>query len=314
MKAVLNHRASPGLRAHLLERVPTWLSVVVVDEDDRSGLNAELRDAQVLLHTLEPVTAAVIEAAPALRLIQKIGVGLNTIDLEAARRRGVAVTNMPGTNTAAVAELTLGLMLSALRRIPHLDKATRAGAGWALENGMFDRIGEVAGRTVGLIGYGAVASRLAPVLKALEATVLYTATSSKPGAVAEWAVLDDLLARSDIISLHLPLTAETAGMLDRRRLGLMRPGAVLVNTARGALVDEEALIEALTDGRLGAAALDVFAAEPVDPASPLLRLDNVVVTPHVAWLTPETLRRSIEVAIDNCRRLRDGEDLLNRAV
>jgi phosphoglycerate dehydrogenase-like enzyme len=135
---------------------------------------------------------------------------------------------------------------------------------------------------------------------------------SVPELEAERHDLDDLLGASDVVSLHLPLTPETEGLIDRRTLARMKPGAILVNTARGGLVDETALVETLTSGRLLAAGLDVLAEEPPPPDHPLLSLDNVVLTPHVAWLTQETLKRSFDVALENVRRLRDGRDLLFR--
>ncbi|MBX6323274.1 MAG: hydroxyacid dehydrogenase [Rhodospirillaceae bacterium] len=312
MKAVLHFRASRGLREWLAALRPDWLEVAVLAEADRAGLAAALGEAEVLLHVLEPVTAAHLAGAPRLRLIQKLGVGVNTIDLDAARARGIAVANMPGTNTRAVAEMTLMLMLAALRRASHLDRLTRAGQGWSADADLFDGVGELAGRTVGLVGYGAVVRRLAPVLAALGTRLLYTARAPKPDAIAEWRPLDALLAEADVVSLHLPLTPETERLIDARRLALMRPGAVLVNTARGGLVDEAALVAALREGRLRAAGLDVFAREPAEAANPLFALDNVVLAPHVAWLTPETWQRSLAVAFENCRRLRAGEPLLNR--
>lgn len=314
MKAVLQYRASPVFRARLSNLDADWLDIVVVEEPDKETFAAEMRDADVLMHVLEYVPATVIEAAPNLRLIQKIGVGVNTIDLDAAKAHGVAVCNMPGTNSQAVAELTITLMLAALRRVAYFDRATRGGEGWTADLAHFDGIGEVAGRTLGLVGYGEIARRVGPVAKALGARVLYTATAPKEDAEAEWRDLSALLAESDIVSLHLPLTESTEKMIDAEAIARMKPGAVLVNTARGGLVDEAALVEALRSGRLRAAGLDVFAVEPVDSANPLLSLDNVVVMPHIAWLTPETLERSLGVALENCRRLRDGKVLINRVV
>jgi phosphoglycerate dehydrogenase-like enzyme len=221
---------------------------------------------------------------------------------------------MPGTNSRAVAEATLMLMLTTLRRARSLDAATRAGDGWRMDPALFDQIGEVGGRTVGLVGYGAVPAMLAPVLHALGARVLYTATKPKADAVAEWRELPELLAESDIVSLHVPLAAETERLIDGAALLSMKPGALLINTARGGLVDQNALIEALRSGRLLGAGLDVYDQEPVPADCPLLEMDNVVLQPHVAWLTPETLGRSLAVAMENCRRLRDGEELLHRVL
>ena len=288
------------------------LAVKAVAPGDDAALAAALPRAEVLWHVLEPVTAAMIAAAPRLTLVQKIGVGVNTIDLDAARARGIAVCNMPGTNSRAVAELTLALLLACLRRVPALDAATRAGLGWSRPAGEMDRFGEVGGRTVGLVGYGAVPRLLAPVLRAMGAKVLYWARKPDADASDAWRPLPDLLTTSDIVSLHLPLVPETARLIDSTALAGMRPGAVLVNTARGGLVDEAALVEALRDGRLAAAGLDVFADEPLPASHRLLAFDNVVLTPHLAWLTPETLERSLAVAVENCRRLGSGEPLLNR--
>ena len=314
MKAIFHYATSPGLAARLAAAAPAWLEAEACDEADDERLFRLLPDADVLWHVLKPATAEVIDAAPKLRLIQKIGVGVDTIDLDRAQAREIAVCNMPGTNSQAVAEATLMLMLAALRRAVPFDDATRAGRGWALDVADFDKVGEIAGKTVGLIGYGAVARRLEPALSALGARVVYVATRPKADASAEWRELPGLLAESDIISLHVPVTSETKGMLDAAALARMKPGAVLINGARGGLVDEAALVAALTDGRLAAAGLDVYAQEPVAGDNPLLGLDNVVLSPHIAWLTPETLDRSLEIAVENTRRIRDGEELLHRVV
>ena len=315
MKVVLHYAAGPGLTRRVAEfEQRHGLRVAICPVADRARYRAAMADAEVLWHLLDPVTEAVLDGAPALRLVQKIGVGVNTIDLDAARRRGVAVCNMPGTNTQAVAEMTLLLILAALRRVARLDAATRAGEGWRQPVEVQDRYGEVSGRTIGLVGYGAVPRRLAPVLRALGARVLFASRSPKPEAVGERRSLDDLLRESDVVSLHLPLAADTERLIDAAAIARMKRGAVLVNTARGALVDEAALLDALRRGHLGAAGLDVFEAEPIPADSPLLGLDNVVVTPHVAWLTRETLERSLTVAAENCRRLGAHEELLHRVV
>ena len=308
---IFHYDAGPALARRLKEVAGDGFEIAACGEADDARFRTLMRDAEVLWHVLRPVSAADIEAAPRLRLIQKIGVGVNTIDLEAARARGISVCNMPGTNTPAVAEMTLALMLSALRQLPAFGRATREGKGWRMDSALQDRLGEIGGRTVGLVGFGAVPRALAPVLKALGARILYTAREPKPEAegLAERRPLSALLEESDIVSLHVPETPETVGMIDSAALGRMKPGAILVNTARGSLVDEAALAEALAGGRLGAAGLDVFAREPVPPDNPLLRLDNVALAPHVAWLTMDTVERSLDVALDNCRRLDAGEPL-----
>ncbi len=312
MKVVLQHRASPGFQRQLEQHAPSWLDFVIVDEADTTTFTAEMEDTQVLLHVLQPVTAGVIAAAPQLRLIHKIGVGVNTIDLDAAQQRGIAVANMPGTNTPAVAELTLLLMFATLRRLAFWDTTTRQKKGWEAELRVFDTLGELNGRVVGLVGYNAVATHLARILQACGVSVVYTARHAKPQAVGTPCSFDELLQMSDIVSLHVPLTPETKGLMNVTALARMKPGSIFINTARGGLVDESALIAALQSDHLRAACLDVFADEPIPTDSPLLTLDNVVVTPHIAWRTPETLRRSCVIAMENCRRLRAGEPLLDR--
>ena len=313
MKALLQYRASTGFRAALSRAAEiAGVEAAVVDEADDAAFRREIADTDVLLHVLKPVTAEMMAAGPRLKLIQKLGVGVNTIDLDAAKVAGVAVANMPGVNSQAVAEMALTLMLAVLRRLTYLDPLTRHGQGWAPDPDLIDGVGEIAGRTVGFVGYGASASRLGTVLEALDAKVIYTARSAKPELPGRFVSLPALLAEADIVSLHLPLTPETRGLIGVAALTAMRPGAILINTARGELVDEAALAAALASGRLRGAGLDVFSEEPVNPGNPLLALPNVVLAPHMAWLTPETLDRSLAVAFENCRRLADGAPLLNR--
>ncbi len=304
---VLHARPSPGFRA-AVDAIFGAGQVVHVDE--AAPLDGVAGEVTALLHVLTPVTADWIKSAPKLKLIQKLGVGVNTIALDAAREQGVAVCNMPGTNSQAVAEMALSLIMAVLRRTCFFDARTRAGEGWSADPAELDSVGEVAGRTVGLVGFGHSAQRLAPVLAALGARVVYTARSARDVPYDFWP-LDRLLAESDVVSLHMPLTDETRGVIDPLA---MKPGAVLVNTARGELVDEGRLVSALQSGHLRGAGLDVFAAEPVPAGNPLLALPGVVLAPHIAWLTPETLVRSLEVARENCRRLAAGEALLHQVV
>ncbi len=275
-------------------------------ESEDADYDARLPRAQVLWHVLKPVTEEQIARASNLKLVQKIGSGINTIAVDACRARGIAVCNLPGSNSRAVAEMTLLLMFACLRRLRALDQAVRQAGGWTRAAALQDGFGELAGRTVGLVGYGAVPRLLAPMLEALGARVLYWSRSARNRE------LDALLAEADILSLHVPLAPDTERLLDAGRLARMKRGAILINTARGALVDEAALAEALAAGRLAAAGLDVFAEEPMPPEHPLLALPGVVASPHLAWLTQETLERSLAAALDNVRRLRDGAALLNR--
>lgn len=314
MKIVFHYDAGPELQKRLAGLAQTGLDVSGCPVKNREAFAREMRNAEVLWHVLEPVTAGVIEAAPKLRLIQKIGVGVNTIDLEAARNRGIHVCNMPGTNSRAVAEATLTLMLAALRRLPSFDAATRRGEGWSWDPDLQDDLLEVGGRCVGLVGYGSVPRILAPILQAMGAEVIYCARGEKPDAVGEFCLLPELLSRAEIVSLHIPLDDGTRHLIDKQALVSMKSGSVLVNTARGGLVDEAALVDALRSGHLRAAALDTFEEEPTPPSNPLLQLENVILMPHLAWLTTETLDRSIAVATENCHRLRADKPLLHSVV
>jgi phosphoglycerate dehydrogenase-like enzyme len=309
MKALLHYRASQKIQDRLRTLLPAWLDLVAVDEDDNDRLANELADTDVLLHVLEPVDAALLRLAPRLKMIQKIGVGLNTIDLEEARCRGVRVANMPGTNSQAVCEMSLALMFAAMRNIVGLDAATRAGRGWKMRLGALDDATEIHGKTVGLVGFGEVPIRLARVLGALGARVVTHTRPPFDSDLATLLPLADLLATSDVVSLHVPLDASTRHMINREALAQMKPGVVLINTARGGLIDQAALIDALRSGHVRAAGLDVLESEPATADCALFELPNVVVAPHVAWLTSETLDRSFEIIAENCLRLRSGEPL-----
>ena len=286
-----------------------WLDIRYCAEDDDDTFYRELPDAEVIWHVLRPLADSDLERASRCRLVHKLGAGVNTIDVEAASRLGIAVANMPGANAASVAEGAILLMLAALRRLPELDRATRAGAGWPSDPSLGETVRDIGGCTVGLIGYGNIAKRVETSVTAMGADVLHTSTGDdgSPG----WRTLPDLLAASDIVSLHLPLTPDTSKLLDAAALALMKPSAVIVNTSRGPVIDEDALVDALRGGRLAAAGLDVFAVEPIPADNPLLGLDNVVLTPHVSWYTVDTMRRYLAEAVDNCRRIRDGRDLRN---
>ena len=310
MKVLLHYDAGPELTEQVAAMSARGLDVVCCPEGQAQPFTSELASAEAIWHLLQPLTADIIASAPRLRLIQKIGVGVNTIDLEAARERGIAVCNMPGTNSPAVAEMTLLLMLSVLRRQRVLDSACRTGQ-WYVDQGTKETFSEIGGRCVGFVGFGAVPGILAPVVQAMGAEVVYTATAAKP-ANYPFLSLEELLGRADIVSLHLPLYPDTERLLDARRLGMMKPGSVLINTSRGGLVDEAALCDALRDGHLAGAGLDVFAREPVAADNPLLALDNVSVAPHLAWLTRETFTRSLEIAARNSLAVRDGAPLAHR--
>ena len=301
---------TPGAKVHeFLEPQSDWLDIRYCAEDDEATFYRELPDVDVIWHVLRPLSGDDLERATRCRLVHKLGAGVNTIEGAAATRLGIGVANMPGANAPSVAEGTVLLMLAVLRRLPSLDRATREGRGWPSDPTLGETVRDIGGCTVGLVGYGNIAKQVEKIVTAIGAKVLHTSTrdDGTPG----WRPLAELLADSDIVSLHLPLTEKTSALLNADNLALMKRDAVLVNTSRGAIIDEVALVDALREGRLAGAGLDVFTKEPVADDNPLLALDNVVVTPHVTWYTADTMRRYLAEGVDNCRRLHAGQDLVN---
>lgn len=265
---------------------------------ERADLEPLLEEADAAVCGVEVFDAAVLAQCPRIRIIARLGVGLDNIDLQAARARGVDVVNAPGGNAAAVGELALGLMLAVLRKIPVMDRDLRSGR-WDRYVG-----NELAGKTVGLIGFGATARVLAKRLQGFDVTI--TAFDPAPDQVAAAALgvrllpFAEVFGGADVISLHAPHTPATHHLIDAAALSRAKSGAVLVNTGRGGLVDEAALVAALESGRLGGAGLDVFEVEPLSPANPLLAMPNVAVTPHGAadtWEAYDRIGRSSAQAI-----------------
>lgn len=234
-----------------------------------------LQGVDGLLAGVERLDDAVFSSAPGLKVVSRVGTGLDNVDLDAAKRRGIQVFNTPDAPVVAVAELAVALLLSVFRRVPALDAAVRQGR-WEAGLGR-----QLSGRTVGLVGFGRIGRAVAGLLKGFSCRVLV----HDPAAGAESVALDELLRQSDAVSLHLALTDETRGIIDRRRLALMPRGAVFVNTSRGGLVDEAALADALASGALSGAALDVFEKEPY--SGPLTGRPEAVLTPHVGSATAE---------------------------
>ena len=308
MKVLFHYDAGVELRSKLAQLGDNGLEVKCCPEGQNQPFDTELVDSDIIWHVLQPITAEVMDRAPKLKLIQKIGVGVNTIDLDTATERGIAVCNMPGTNSQAVAEMTLLLMLSALRKQARIDEVCRSGK-WVVDGQSKESFGEICGRTVGFVGFGEIPQRLAPALTALGAKVIYTATQAKDVNLP-FVNLEELLQTADIVSLHIPLSSATEKIIDAKRIASMKAGAILVNTARGGLVDEDALYQALLNGQISAAGLDVFYDEPVSKDNPLLSLDTVSVAPHIAWLTKETFARSIDIAVQNSLAIKNGDKLL----
>jgi glyoxylate reductase len=289
---VLASRRFPG---------PAWDELGDVEYLDEP-LEQERPDVVALAVVAEPVDEARLELLPNLLIVANYGAGYDLVDVEACRRRGVVVTNTPGVTSAATADLTLGLILAVRRRIAAGDAFVRSGrwgSGWADEPLKGD---EVAGSTLGIVGLGRIGQAVAQRARGFEMRILYTRRrhTDDPG----YRPLEALLGESDVVSLHLPLTDETRGLIDAEHLALMRDGAALINTARGQIVDERALVAELVSGRLHAG-LDVFANEPNVPPE-LIELPNVVMTPHLGTATQATREAMTRILVDNLLAVEDG--------
>jgi len=260
-----------------------------------------LPGVDALVEAVVAVGPEELELLPDLRLVANYGVGYDRVDVAACRDRGIAVTNTPGVLDAAVADLTLALILACRRHLVASDRFVREGRwqrGWARPE-LLGR--DLAGSTLGLVGRGRIGSEVARRAEAFGMRVVHHRRS-------DGLPLDELLGGADVVSLHVPLTPETDGLISRERLALLRDGAALVNTARGAIVDEDALVDELVSGRISAG-LDVFAEEPRVPER-LLDLPNVVLTPHIASATVETRAAMTRVLVDNVLAFVRGEPLL----
>ena len=283
-----------------LERAPTEADMVAL-----------IKDVDVLISGTEPVNARVFEAANKLKGIAKHGVGYENIDLAAAKNRNIPVAIAGGTITNSVADMTMALLLALARKIPLGDRAVKEGR-WPRAVGV-----ELKGKQLGIVGLGQIGKAVCRRAKGFEMEVIACDTYHDADFAAQWQVqyveLDVLLKTADFVSLHAPGGAETRRLIDSNRLALMKPTAYLINTARGELVDEGALFEALKHDQLAGAALDVFEVEPPG-ANPLFGLDNFIAAPHSAGQTNEGLRAMGEITCDNAMKMLKGEEPLFRVV
>ena len=272
---------------------------------------ARAREADILLTNKTPISREAIAACERLACIGVLATGYNIVDVDAARDRGVPVCNVPEYSTPNVAQAVFALLLELTNRVGHHAETVRAGRWVACEDFCYwdGDLVELAGLTLGIVGYGRIGQSVAAVGRAFGMRVIATRRTA-PGSTAADGTplvdLDTLLAAADVVSLHCPLTPETRGLIDGRTLGLMKPTAFLINTARGPLVDEAALARALASGRIAGAGLDVLSVEPPPASNPLLNLpfpqaQRCVITPHVAWATRNARKRLIEATAENLR-------------
>jgi D-3-phosphoglycerate dehydrogenase len=253
-----------------------------------------------LVTVREKIDQSVLERYPALRMVAVAFTGYDHVDLEACRARGIAVANVPDYATDAAAELALTLTLALLRQIPAADRQVRSGAWYRRES--FSPGAELAGKTVGIVGTGRIGLRAAELFRAFRCPLLGWSRTAKEAFLAlggTYHSLEEIFSKADIVSLHLPAARDTQGLIGEDLLRRMKPSALLINTARGPVVDQAALARVLEEGRIRGAGLDVFDAEPLDPAAPLASASSVVLTPHIGFRTREALERRVRITIEN---------------
>lgn len=257
------------------------------------------------------VTRQVLEACPNLKLITLFATGFNNIDVEAARERGIPVCNAPGYSSNAVSQLAAALLLEICSQVSAHDAFVKKGL-WQ-DNSYFCRVAphltEIAGKTVGIIGYGSIGQTFGKIMKAMGAKLLVYSRHVHPeleDSQTHYVNLDTLYARSDVISLHCPMNADSKGMINREALARMKDGAILLNTSRGGLIVEQDVADALRSGKLRALGQDAFAVEPIRPDNPLLAAPNTYLTPHVGWAPHETRARLLDIVAENIRCFQNG--------
>ena len=286
--------------------------LAVYDRTETETLAVErIGDAEILIINKFPVTASLLDRCPSVQVIFVLATGYNVVDCAAARARGIPVCNVPAYGTTAVAQFTMGLILTLCHRIElhsHSVKQMDWTSGVDFCYWLTPQT-ELSGKTLGIIGFGRIGREVGKIAKAFGMQVLaYSRSECEEGrAVADYVPLDELLTRSDIISLHCPMTPETENIIRQETIAKMKDGAMLINTARGQLVNDADLAEALNSGKLRGAALDVVSVEPILPDNPLLRCENCILTPHIAWAPVESRRRLMNIVVENVRCWLNGE-------
>jgi D-3-phosphoglycerate dehydrogenase len=291
-------RTSPAWDALEAFAAPDYYDSLPGTEDrliDRIG-NAE---AVLSIRSSTRFTDRIFASCPSMRLLSVWGTGTDHIDLAAAAKHGVTVATTPGVSAISIAEHALALLLAVARRIPQMDATTRGGE-WQRGQSL-----QLRGKTCGIVGYGAIGREFARIAAGIGMRVIVWTMHPERYPGVDFVSLDELYATSDVISLHLRLSPETAGFMGPAQFARTKPGAILINTARGAIVDEPALLDALST-RLGGAGLDVFTTEPLPPDHPITHSGKVVITPHCAGITPEALEAGLRMAVENVRQFFDG--------
>ena len=279
--------------------------LTVYDYTAPQDVIARIGDAPIILTNKTVISAEVMAACPQLRYIGVLATGYNVVDIAEAKKRGIVVTNVPAYSTPTVAQFTMALLLEICLHVGHHSRVVHEGKWSACRDFAFwdYPLMELQGKTIGIVGYGSIGKEVAKVAQAFGMKVL---AYSRHGAEDFHTELDELYAQADIVSLHCPLTAENTGMINAATIAKMKDGVIILNTARGGLINEGDLREALLSGKVYAAASDVTCREPINADSPLLGVPNMIITPHIAWAATEARQRLLGVAIDNVRQYLAG--------
>ncbi|NOU89664.1 D-2-hydroxyacid dehydrogenase [Paenibacillus sp. LMG 31460] len=285
--------------------------LAVYDRTAESQIIERAADAEIVLTNKTPLSAQMIQQLPKLRYIGVLATGYNIVDIQAAKENGIIVTNVPAYSSNSVAQLVFALLLEFCHRVQQHSDSVLNGDWSGSIDFSYSRspLMELSGQTMGLIGLGQIGKQTALIAQAMGMKVIATGSGRnvpQPVEGIEWVQLDELLQRSDVISLHCPLTPATNQLIDAKRIALMKPTAILINTARGGLLNEEDVAHALNESRLAGAGLDVLTVEPPRPDNPLLHARNVIITPHIAWATKEARARLMDTAVGNVRAYLDG--------
>lgn len=287
------------------------LTVYESSPDDREEIIKRAKDAEILLVCYAKITREIIESLPKLKYIGVLSTGFDNIDLKACSKNGIVVTNVPSYGTEAVAQFALALLLEITSRVGHHDREVK--------NGCWKKVGfwyfgdypliELTGKTIGIMGLGKIGIAAAKIYKAMGMEVLaYNRSESDEGRkIVKYVNLDDIYEKSDIIDLHLPLTKDTENIINEKSISKMKDGVIIINTARGGLIDEKALLSGIDSGKVFAAGLDVNKTEPINDDNPLLAYENIILTPHMGWGPVETRKRLVDIAISNILSFEKGE-------
>ncbi|MBS4195706.1 D-2-hydroxyacid dehydrogenase [Lederbergia citri] len=286
-------------------------NVTIYDRTNADEIIQRSADAQIVLTNKTPMTRETLSALPNLQYIGVLATGYNIIDTEAAKERGIIVTNVPTYSTQSVAQLVFALLLELCHHVGRHSDAVYEGEWTRSIDFSFAKspLIELAGKTIGLIGLGRIGRQTAQVAQAFGMHVLAVGSGRRtPPEVAgvEWVELEELMERSDVVSLHCPLTPNTEKLINAEKIALMKKSAFLINTSRGPLIDEQALADALNEGGIAGAAVDVLSTEPPEAYNPLLSARNCVITPHIAWATKEARERLMEIAVSNVQSFIKG--------